>query len=436
MKVFIQTLGCEKNTVDSENAASLLCASGCTIVDEPYDADVFIVNTCGFIKDAKQQSIEAIFDLSRIKSKCRKLIVTGCLSQRYAKELQKEMPEVDAFLGVNNYRDLPDIVWGRTEKTCLNDPAGTKYTELGGRVLSTPYWSRSIKIAEGCSNVCSYCIIPYIRGKYRSRNEDSILAEAREMVKEGCKELVVIAQDVTFYGRDLGMKDALPGLLEKLCAIEGLEWIRLMYCYEDEISDRLIETIKNNDKICNYIDIPLQHISNRILRDMNRKSTSESIKSTITKLRQQIPDIAIRTTLICGFPGEKKEDFNELLDFVRDTRFDRLGTFTYSKEEGTKAAQMPGQVREDAKQRRWEKIMSLQREISLENNKKLIGKTLKVLVEEMNDDNTYIGRSYMDAPEIDNSVIFTSDRILSPGTFVNVLITDAFDYDITGKAVE
>ena len=435
MKVYIRTLGCEKNTVDSENAAALLISEGCSIVRSPEEADVFIVNTCGFINDAKTQSIEAIFDLSRLKTDGKKLIVTGCLSQRYITDLEKEMPEVDAFLGVNNYKDLPDIVLGRSEIRCMADKASSVYDELGKRVLSTSPWTRSIKIAEGCSNNCSYCIIPSIRGRYRSRSEESIIAEARQLASDGCKELVVIAQDVTFYGNDLGKRDALPQLLEKLSGIEGIEWIRLMYCYEDEISDALIETVRNNRKICNYIDIPLQHISSRVLKDMERKSTSESIKSTIKKLRTQIPDIAIRTTLICGFPGESKEDFQELLDFVRDTEFERLGAFTYSKEEGTKAALMKSQVRSDVKKRRWERLMQLQRQIALKNNRKLIGKTLRVLVEDSEDASTYIGRSYMDAPDIDDSVIFTSEKPLTPGDFADVYITDAFDYDITGKAV-
>ena len=435
MKVFIQTLGCEKNTVDSENAAKLLTDAGCTICEDPQDADCFIVNTCGFIHDAKQQSIEAIFDLSRIKTEGKKLIVTGCLSQRYAKELSAEMPEVDAFLGVNDYLKLPEIVLGdRTERT-LCSLAGKPYEELGGRVLSTVPWSRSIKIAEGCSNICSYCAIPFIRGKYRSRQPEAIINEAQKLAEEGCKELVIIAQDVTFYGRDLGLKEALPKLLKDLCRIEGIEWIRLMYCYEDEITESLIQTIKDEPKICHYLDIPIQHCSGRILKAMNRKSTPESIWSTITNLRKQIPDIAIRTTLITGFPGETKEDFKELYDFVKEAGFDRLGAFAYSKEEGTKAAEMPGQVRRDVKERRRDRIMELQREISLKHNQALVGRTFKVLVEAQDDENTYTGRTFMDAPEIDNSVIFISKKALQPGSFAQVRITDAFDYDISGEAV-
>ena len=435
MKVFIQTLGCEKNTVDSENAAALLEKAGCSIVQTPEDADCFIVNTCGFIADAKMQSIETIFDLSRIKTEGKKLIVTGCLSQRYSKELAREMPEVDAFLGVNDYSGLANVVLGRAEKRTFCSNASPVYEELGPRTLTTVPWSRSIKIAEGCSNICSYCAIPFIRGRYRSRREEDILKEAEQLAKEGCRELVIIAQDVTFYGRDLGINDALPSLLKKLCLIEGIHWIRLMYCYEDEISDELIDTIRSEDKICKYIDIPLQHCVDHVLKDMNRKSTSSSIDSTVRKLRKLIPGIVIRTTLISGFPGETKEDAAALMSFVEKTRFERLGVFAFSKEEGTKAAQMPGQVRKDVRERRRDRIMELQRGISLENNMMLIGRTLEVLIEERESEGTYIGRSCMDAPEIDNCVIFTSSRELQCGNFVNVLINDAFDYDLSGEAV-
>ena len=435
MKVFIRTLGCEKNTVDSENAAKLLVDSGCEIVQSPQEADCFIVNTCGFIHDAKQQSIEAIFDLSRIKTEGKRLIVTGCLSQRYAEELSKEMPEVDAFLGVNDYLRLPEIVMGSCGGRTFCSNSGKTYEELGGRLLTTSPWSRSLKIAEGCSNICSYCAIPFIRGKYRSRQPESIIAEAQQLAVEGCRELVIIAQDVTFYGKDLGLKNALPDLLHELCRIDGIEWIRLMYCYEDEITDELIRTIKEEPKICNYIDIPIQHCSSRILTAMNRKSTYESIWFTVNKLREQIPDIIIRTTLITGFPGETKEDFSQLLGFVEEAGFDRLGAFAFSKEEGTKAFSMPGQVRKDVKERRKDRIMELQRGISLKHNQALVGKTFKVLVEEQDTEDTYIGRTYMDAPEIDNSVIFKSSRELLPGSFAQVLITDAFDYDLCGEAV-
>ena len=434
-KVFIRTLGCEKNTVDSENAARILSDSGCVITEDADDADMFLVNTCGFIKDAKEQSIQTIFDIAQIKGD-RPLIVSGCLTQRYAKELEKELPEADYILGVNDYDRLPEIVSGMASGRVFTGPCGKQYKELGARKLTTAPWTRSIKIAEGCSNVCSYCIIPAIRGKYRSRREEDILAEARQLAEEGCKELVVIAQDVTFYGKDLGLKDALPGLLRKLSATEGIEWIRLMYCYEDEITEGLIREIKSNDKICKYIDIPIQHCNDDILRSMNRKSTGASIKNTITTLRKEIENITIRTTLIVGYPGETRELFEELLQFVKDTEFDRLGVFTYSKEEGTKAAAMKGQVRADVKQRRYDRIMAAQQQISLKHNQAFIGKTIPVLVEEIDTDGSFIGRSRMDAPEIDNSVIFTGPEGIRPGDIVYVLITDAFDYDLCGKAVE
>jgi len=437
-KAYIRTLGCEKNTVDSENAARLLTDAGCVIVEDPQDADILLVNTCGFIGDAKKQSIEAIFELNEYKKASggkKMLIVSGCLSQRYSSELQKDLPEADHILGVNDYDKLPGIAAGLDTERVHAGACGTVYKELGSRHMLTAPWTRSIKIAEGCANNCSYCIIPKIRGRYRSRKEEDILKEASELAAQGCKELVVIAQDVTFYGRDFGTADALPKLLRKLSLIEGIEWIRLMYCYEDEITDALIEEIRTNDKICKYIDIPIQHCSDDILKAMDRKSTHKTIVDTVTKLRKHIPDIAIRTTLITGFPGERVQQFEELMDFIETMRFERLGAFSYSREEGTKAAEMKGQVRSDVKARRLDRIMSLQQRISLENNTKLIGRELKVLVEEIEDDGTCIGRSFMDAPDIDNSVIFTGKPDTVPGTFVNVRITDAFDYDLTGEEI-
>lgn len=430
-KVFIKTLGCEKNTVDTEYAAGLLTKAGCKIVSDPDKADVLMVNTCSFINDAKQQSIEDIFELANIKGN-RKLIVSGCLSQRYSKQLSKEMPEVDNFIGVNDYDKIVDIALGKDKTRSYANPCEKTFTELGDRYLSTHPWSRSIKIAEGCNNICSYCAIPFIRGKYRSRKPEDIINEAKKMAKEGCKELVIIAQDVTFYGKDFKKKDMLPDLLHKLCAIDGIKWIRLMYCYEDEITPELIKTIKKEEKIVKYIDIPIQHCSTKILKAMNRKSTKSSILNTIKTLRKEIPGIVIRTTLITGFPGETKEDFNELYDFVNETKFDRLGVFAYSKEENTKAAKMPKQVRTDVKNRRRDKLMELQREISLSNNQKYIGQTLDVIVEEIDEEGAYIGRSIFDAENIDNGVIFTSKKKHKPGDFVKVFINDAFDYDLSG----
>ena len=440
MKIYIKTLGCEKNTVDSEYAAGLLASRGHSLVDDPADSDAMLVNTCGFINDAKAQSIETIIELGKIKTPDQKLFVSGCLSQRYAEDLKKLMPEVDGFLGVNDYARLPELIEmdGVEPVTSTEDRV---FDELGPRLDSireTP-WTAPIKIAEGCNNVCTYCAIPFMRGKYRSRKPENVIREAEALAASGVKELVVIAQDVTAYGCDLvsGAQRAemLPDLLRKLCRIEGIHWIRLMYCYEDEITQQLIDVIKEEPKICRYIDIPIQHSNDRVLKAMNRKSTDLSIRSTINRLREQIPGIVIRTTLIAGFPTETRAEHMELRRFVSDMRFDRLGVFAYSKEEGTAAAKMKPQIKKDVKERRRDRIMEIQRVISLENNRQYVGRVLEVLCEEDCEDGTFIGRSAMDAPEIDNSVIFTSDEPVLPGTFVNVLIEDAFDYDLTGKAV-
>lgn len=432
-KVYIETLGCEKNTVDSSCAAGLFEEAGCLITNDPAKADFLMINTCGFINDAKQQSIEAIFNLVGQKSEKQKLIVSGCLSQRYSAELAREIPEVDYFLGVNDYDKLPLIVKGSAER--VNAGACEKVFKELPRKPEKSAVSASIKIAEGCNNICSYCIIPFIRGRYRSRRPEDILAEAKMLAANGVKELVVIAQDVTFYGKDFKEKDMLPKLLHDLCQIDGLKWIRLMYCYEDEITPALIETIKNEDKIVKYIDIPIQHCSNKILKAMNRKSTKESIVKTVKLLRKQIPGIVIRTTLITGFPGEQKEEFDELYSFVSDMKFDRLGVFAYSKEEGTKAAEMKPQVRQDVKERRRDKIMELQRSISLENNQKYIGSVQEVLVEEDLKDGTWSGRCSFDAEGIDNGVIIASTKKLRIGSFVKVKINDAFDYDLSGEVI-
>ncbi len=427
MNIFIKTLGCDKNTCDSEFIKGDLISKGYKFTDNPYNADVLIVNTCGFIKDAKIQSIESIFELANIKSNKQKLIVTGCLSQRYASELFDEMPEVDAFLGVNDYDKLEELIIS-DERLFYNSKANKCYKEFGQRAAVDGIWSAPLKISDGCKNVCSYCAIPYIRGGYRSRDPKLIIDEAKTLAKQGVKELILVGQDVTAY-------ENLPFLLKQLCKIDGIHWIRLMYCYENEITDDLIKVIKSEKKIVKYIDIPLQHYSDKILKSMNRRSRSITISNTIEKLRTEIPDIRIRTTFIVGYPGEQKQDFKLLYDFVEKTKFDRLGVFTYSKEEGTKASKMPGQVKEDAKLRRQEKIMELQRKISLWHNQEMIGTIQEVLVEELDSDGVYIGRTQFDAPDIDNEVIFTSNKKLKLGSFVNVKITDAFDYDLNGELV-
>ena len=428
MKVYIKTLGCDKNTCDSEYIKGGLLNQGYKITDDPFKADVMIVNTCGFIKDAKVQSIESIFELASIKTDKQKLFVTGCLSQRYAKELFIEMPEVDGFLGVNDYDKLNSLLHSN-ERLYFNSKASKCYEEFGSRAPIKGLWSAPLKISDGCKNVCSYCAIPYIRGGYRSRDSQLIINEAKQLASEGVKELILVGQDVTAY-------ETLPQLLKELCKIEGIHWIRIMYCYENEITDELIKVIKDEDKIVKYLDIPLQHYSDKILKSMNRRSTSKSIERTIAKLRKEIPDIRIRTTFIVGYPGEHKEDFKKLYDFVNKTEFDRLGVFTYYKEEGTRAEKLPGQVKEDAKLRRQDKIMELQRRISLEHNQELIGTIQEVLVEDLDSDGVYIGRTQYDAPDIDNEVIFTSKTKIKLGSFVQVIITDAFDYDLNGELVK
>lgn len=438
MNIYIETLGCAKNASDSELAAGILEAAGHRIVTDPLEAEGIIVNTCGFINDAKKESINRIFDMTEYKKNGGLLIVSGCLSQRYGEELYKEMPEVDIFLGVNDYPSLPEIlenhVRGNREKFLSVYEKG--FLETGRRKRMEPSYSATIKIAEGCNNVCAYCVIPSIRGPFRSRKMEDILAEARQLAAEDCREIILIAQDVTAYGLDLygGLK--LAALVRELCRIDGIRWIRLMYCYEDRITDELIEVMAQEEKVCHYIDIPIQHASDKILKAMNRRSTKASILNTISRLRAAMPDIHIRTTLITGFPGEDKEAFEELEGFVETQKFERLGVFTYSKEEGTAAARMKNQVREDTKNRRKDVLMTKQLEISLASNEQKIGTVLAVLVEEIDEDGSYIGRSRYDAPEIDNTVIFSADRACRPGDIVNVRITDAFDYDLAGRMEE
>lgn len=445
MKIYVETLGCPKNFNDSQVAMGIMEKAGHSMVDAPEKAELMILNTCGFINDAKKESIERILELAEYREDGKILAVSGCLSERYSDELFKEMPEIDVILGVNEYMNLPEILDGIEKekkaksgelrgisriKNVTHIPCGFD-VDVKRKFDENPY-TATLKIAEGCNNRCSYCIIPYLRGAYRSKPMEDIMAEAEALARRGCKELCLIAQDVTYYGVDIYKESRLPELLEKLCKIDGIRWIRLLYCYEDRIDDRLIEVMAKEPKICHYIDIPLQHASDKILKAMRRKSTKASIKKTIGKLRAAMPDIHIRTTLIAGFPGEKKAEFDELYDFVCDMKFERLGVFAYSKEEGTDAAEMHPQVRSDVKERRVNAIMQRQVEISLESNRAQIGKVLDVIVDEIDEDGSYIGRTEYDAPEIDNSVIFTSEKKLNIGDMVKVEITDAFDYDLVG----
>ncbi len=437
MKVYIETLGCPKNFNDTEVAKGSLCGENdFTLAASPEDADIIMVNTCGFINDAKKESIDKIFEMSAYKHAGKKLVVSGCLSERYSQELFDEMPEVDCFIGVNEYEQLPEIFRNLDmRKNLVGGCIGDTLPRMQRKLDDNPFTS-TLKIAEGCDNFCAYCVIPSIRGGFRSKRMEDVLAEAEELAAAGCKELILIAQDVTNYGIDLYGAYKLPELLRQLCRIEGIVWIRLMYCYEDRITDELIAVMATEPKICHYIDIPIQHAADTVLTAMNRRSTGASIRTTIRKLREAIPDIHIRTTLIVGFPGETEDDFEALLDFVETMRFERLGVFAYSREEGTPADEMESQIDEAVKEARLDAIMRRQLEISLAVNEAKIGKTFTVLVEERDADGSYIGRTAYDAPEIDDSVLFTSKRALKTGDFVQVQINDAFDYDLIGVEVE
>ncbi len=435
MRIYIETLGCPKNFNDSQVAAGILENENHIIVNEPEGADIIMVNTCGFINDAKTESIEKILEMAEYKADGKKLVVSGCLSQRYADDLYKEMPEVDLFVGVNEYEKLPELFSSLSTRAVVCSNCVSDVLESQARKLSENPYTATIKIAEGCNNICAYCIIPKIRGKYRSKREEDILNEAEQLAAAGCKELILIAQDVTYYGKDLYGELRLAKLLKKLCKIDGIKWIRLMYCYEDRITDELIRVMAEEEKICNYLDIPIQHGSDSVLRAMNRRSTSASITDTLKRLRTAIPDIHIRTTLIVGFPGETEEDYETLVEFIEKEKFERLGVFSYSQEENTPAGEMENQVDEEIKAERLDGIMRRQIEISLESNQAKVGKTLEVLVEEMEEEGSFIGRTRYDAPEIDNAVIFTSSQNLLPGDMVKVLIQDAFDYDLVGTEV-
>lgn len=444
MKLYIETMGCPKNFNDSESIGGIWESTGMSLTDDPAEADAILVNTCGFINDAKQESIGCIFDMARFIDESEKqapdhekkiLIVSGCLSQRYGKELADEMPEVDIFLGVNDYEKLPQLVkeYRKGKRLQAFSCQPDAFYEFSARKIKDNPYSMTLRIAEGCNNCCAYCVIPQIRGAYRSRPMENIIEEAELLASKGCREIILIAQDVTEYGTDIYGRLMLPELLRKLCRVDGIRWIRLMYCYEDKITDELIEVMASEEKICDYIDIPLQHVSDGVLSAMNRHSTTESIKDTLGRLRAAMSDIHIRTTLITGFPGETEEEFEELLEFVEETRFERLGVFAYSREEGTVAGDMENQIDEDVKAMRADAIMRRQLDISREINESKVGDTMTVMVDGTDEDGAYLGRTVYDAPEIDNTVIFTADEELVPGDMVQVKITDAFDYDLVGK---
>ena len=433
MKVGFISLGCSKNLVVTEEMIGLFKKHGYTIVNDEKEAEVLIINTCGFIDSAKQEGIDTILEMANYKKEnCKYLIVTGCLVERYIEELKKELPEVDLFIPINNYDEL----WQKIDNLVNNKQTVDKLN-FHNRVISTGDTMAYLKIAEGCSNYCTFCAIPYIQGKYISREYEDILLEAEELAGKGISELVVIAQDTTKYGTDLYGKSRLAELLGDLSKIEGIKWIRFLYSYPENITDELINVVKNNEKICNYFDIPIQHINDRILKLMNRKSDGDSIRKLVKKIRKEIPDVIIRTTLIVGFPTETHEEFLELYEFVKEAKFDRLGAFSYSREEGTAASKIVNQIDDNIKEERKNKIMELQQDISKEKMKEKIGKTYNVIIENMSDDGEYfIGRSYMDVPSEDGVIYVDYDDSIFINDYLDVLIYDGTEYDLYAKIIK
>ncbi len=439
-KVSIASLGCSKNLVDAEQMLGILEDNGFEIAESEEDADIMIVNTCAFIDSAKQESIDCILEHARYKenNKDRILVVTGCMSQRYKEVLKAELPEVDIVVGTNEYPHIAEILKSYDDKKqniyCCDDYMSDEGLR---RITTTPSYMAYLKIAEGCDNHCTYCVIPSIRGRYRSRRIEDVVDEAKDLVENGARELVIIAQDTTRYGIDLYGEYRLPELLEELCKIEKLRWIRLHYLYPELLTDRLIDKVAKNDKICNYFDIPIQHCNDKILKLMGRKTNKDQLTNLVKKIRSEIPDAVIRTTLIVGFPGETEEQFEELRDFVTEMEFDKLGAFAYSQEEGTPAANMSGQIEEEEKLRRQETIMIDQAAVSEELNKTRVGKSVEVLVEGYDAIiKLYYGRSYGDSEEIDGKVFFTSSKKINPGEFVVVRIDDYTEYDLYGQKEE
>lgn len=432
MNVGFISLGCSKNLVVTEEIIGLFNSHNFNIVNNAKNADIIVINTCGFIESAKQEAINTIFEMAKLKKKrCKYLIVTGCLVQRYKEELEKEIPEVDLFLSISDY----EHIWEEIKKLLGLEKDDKAMLDFYNRVITTGDNMAYLKIAEGCNNNCTYCAIPYIQGPYISRPIEDIIEEAKLLAKKGIKELIVIAQDTTKYGIDLYGESKLAELLEELCKIEELQWIRFLYAYPESITDELINVVKNNDKICNYFDIPIQHISDTVLKRMNRKSDGVSIRNLIDKIRNEIPDVILRTTLIVGFPGETEEDFNELYEFVKESRFDKLGVFTYSMEDNTPAARLKDQIDDDIKNSRYNKIMKLQEQISEDSLNKKVGNVYTVLIESSTPDNEYyIGRTYMDVPDMDGVVLIKNngDNNLI-NEFVECKIQESIEYDLIGE---
>ena len=444
MKILFISLGCDKNLVDSEVMLGLLTKHGYTLTDDETQADVIVINTCCFIHDAKEESINTILEMAQYKEQNLKaLVVAGCLAERYKDEILKEIPEIDAVLGTTSYDSIVEAV-----NTALEENAGEHFEHYESidylpdnsnveRVVTTGNHMAYLKIAEGCDKRCSYCIIPKIRGHFRSVPMEELLNEAKRLASEGVKELVLVAQETTLYGKDLTGEKQLPLLLHELCKIEGIEWIRLLYCYPEEITDELIEVIKTEEKVCNYIDMPIQHSENRILQRMGRRTSREDLVAVIKKLRKEIPDITIRTTLITGFPGESQEDHEGLMNFVEECKFDRLGVFTYSPEEDTLAATFEDQIDEEVKEDRQADIMELQQEIAFEKAEDMKDRVLEVMIEgKVADENAFVGRTYKDAPNVDGLIFVNADVPLMSGDFCRVRVTGALEYDLIGELAD
>ena len=441
MKILFISLGCDKNLADSEEMLGLLTGSGHEIVDSEEEAEAIVVNTCCFIHDAKEESINTILEMAEYKKSgvCQVLIVTGCMAQRYKEEIIQEIPEVDAVLGTTSYGDIVQA---------LNEASAGKHFEefkdinslpedSGRRVITTGGHFGYLKIAEGCDKHCTYCIIPSLRGNFRSVPEERLLAQAEYMASQGVKELILVAQETTVYGTDLYGKKTLHLLLKKLCQIKGIRWIRILYCYPEEIYDELIQVMKEEKKICHYLDLPIQHCSDRILKRMGRRTSKAQLVEIITKLRKEIPDIVLRTSLITGFPGETEEDHQELMEFVDEMEFDRLGVFTYSPEEDTPAATMKDQVPEELKEERRDEIMELQQEISLDKGNQRIGQEMLVMIEgKVSGESAYIGRTYMDAPKVDGYMFVQTGELMVTGDFAKVRVTGALEYDLIGELTD
>ena len=437
MKILFISLGCDKNLADSEEMLGLLTAGGHEITDDETQADAIVINTCCFIKDAKEESVETILEMAEYKKtgSCHALVVTGCMAQRYQKEIIQEVPEVDAVLGTTSYGDIVKALEEAVAGNHFEEFRDIDYLPDTGskRVLTTGGHFGYLKIAEGCDKHCTYCIIPKLRGRFRSVPMERLVAQAEDMAEQGVKELILVAQETTVYGKDLYGKKSLHILLKKLCEIRGIRWIRVLYCYPEEIYDELIETIRDEKKICHYRDIPIQHSSDRILKRMCRRTSKQELIDIIGKLRKEIPDIVLRTTLITGFPGETEEDHEELKEFVDEMEFDRLGVFTYSPEENTPAAEMADQVPEEVKEERRDELMELQQEISYDRGQDRIGQELLVMIEgKVADESAYIGRTYGDAPKVDGYIFVQTGELLMTGDFAKVRVTGALEYDLIG----